>query len=177
MVMSSMNNVDKSYKVFLVDDEPMVHKMVSGQLKLIDTLDIKSFYNGEDLIESIHQRPDIIVLDFHMDTVKENGINGLQTLMKILELSPETKVIMLSSQDAIGTAVSVLKKGAVDYIVKDGVFGVKAKNAVEKVIQGLELKEEIKELTARIKRDKLVMRGFLFIILILLIGIAAYIAS
>lgn len=175
--MSSMNNVDKSYKVFLVDDEPMVHKMVSGQLKLIDTLDIKSFYNGEDLIESIHQRPDIIVLDFHMDTVKENGINGLQTLMKILELSPETKVIMLSSQDAIGTAVSVLKKGAVDYIVKDGVFGVKAKNAVEKVIQGLELKEEIKELTARIKRDKLVMRGFLFIILILLIGIAAYIAS
>ena len=175
--MSSMNNVDKSYKVFLVDDEPMVHKMVSGQLKLIDTLDIKSFYNGVDLIESIHQRPDIIVLDFHMDTVKENAINGLQTLMKILELSPETKVIMLSSQDAIGTAVSVLKKGAVDYIVKDGVFGVKAKNAVEKVIQGLELKEEIKELTARIKRDKLVMRGFLFIILILLIGIAAYIAS
>ncbi len=175
--MSAMNNPGKAYKVFLVDDEPMVHKMVSGQLKLIETLDIKSFYNGEDMIASINQRPDIIVLDFHMDTVKKNAMNGLQTLMKILELSPETKVIMLSSQDAIGTAVSVLKKGAVDYIVKDGVFGVKAKSAVEKVIQGLELNAEIKELTARIKRDKLVMRGFLLIILLLLIAIAAFIAS
>lgn len=172
--MNTMNNSGKMYKVFLVDDEPMVHKMVSGQLKLIDSLDIKSFYNGEDLISNINQRPDIIVLDFHMDTVKKNAMNGLQTLMKILEFSPETKVIMLSSQDAIGTAVDVLKKGAVDYIVKDGVFGVKAKGAVEKVIQGLELREEIKELTARIKRDKLVMRGFFIIIVFLVIAIAAF---
>ena len=169
--MNTVNKSDKTYKVFLVDDEPMVHKMVSGQLKMIDSLEVKSFYNGEDLISNINQRPDIIVLDFHMDTVKKNAMNGLQTLMKVLEFSPETKVIMLSSQDTIGTAVDVLKKGAVDYIVKDGVFGVKAKGAVEKVIQGLELKEEIKELTARIKRDKLVMRGFFFIILLLLLGI------
>jgi|GEM_PF-738683 len=174
MVMNAMNNSGKTYRVFLVDDEPMVHKMVSGQLKMIDSLDIKSFYNGEDLISNINQRPDIIVLDFHMDTVKKNAMNGLQTLMKIHEFSPETKVIMLSSQDAIGTAVSVLKKGAVDYIVKDGVFGVKAKSAVEKVIQGLELKNEIRELTARIKRDKLIMRGFFFIIIFLLIGIAVF---
>lgn len=174
MVMNAMNNLGKTYSVFLVDDEPMVHKMVSGQLKMIDSLDIKSFYNGEDLISNINQRPDIIVLDFHMDTVKKNAMNGLQTLMKIHEFSPETKVIMLSSQDAIGTAVSVLKKGAVDYIVKDGVFGVKAKGAVEKVIQGLELKAEIRELTARIKRDKLIMRGFFFIIIFLLIGIAVF---
>jgi len=172
--MNAMNNSGKTYRVFLVDDEPMVHKMVSGQLKMIDSLDIKSFYNGEDLISNINQRPDIIVLDFHMDTVKKNAMNGLQTLMKIHEFSPETKVIMLSSQDAIGTAVSVLKKGAVDYIVKDGVFGVKAKSAVEKVIQGLELKNEIRELTARIKRDKLIMRGFFFIIIFLLIGIAVF---
>lgn len=176
MVIDTMNNPNKQYKVFLVDDEPMVHKLVSGQLKLIDGLEIKSFHNGEELIQEIDQHPDIIVLDFHMDTVKENAMNGMETMMQVLELSPETKVIMLSSQDAIGTAVNVLKKGAVDYIVKDGVFGIKTKGAVEKVIQGIELKEEIKELTTRIKRDKLIMRGFLLIIIFLMLSISVFIA-
>lgn len=54
MVMSIMNNFGKMYKVFLVDDEFMVYKMVSGQLKLIDFLDVKFFYNGEDLIFNIN---------------------------------------------------------------------------------------------------------------------------
>jgi DNA-binding NarL/FixJ family response regulator len=154
----------KKYKVFIVDDEAMVRRMIEFKLKNREDLEVVPFSSGEACIENLAQKPDIVILDYHMDTEKETAMNGLETLLKIVEMAPDVKVAMLSSQDNVAVAVDVLKKGAVDYIIKNSVFAINTETAIDKIIQGLELKEEINELTARIKRDKLLMRGYFMII-------------
>lgn len=163
----------KIYKVFLVDDEAMVRRMLEFKLKGREDLEIFSYSSGEACMENLDKKPDIIILDYHMDTEKENAMNGLETLLKIVENAPDSQVAMLSSQDNVSVAVDVLKKGAVDYIIKNSVFAVNTESSIDKIIQGLELKEEINELSARIKRDKLLMRGY-FVIIAFLVVLALY---
>jgi two-component system, OmpR family, response regulator len=152
--------MSRKYKIFIVDDEAMVRRMIEFKLKDREDLEVHSFPSGETCLENLSLNPDIIILDYHMDTESEDAMNGLDTLLKIVELAPEVKVAMLSSQDNVGVAVDVLKKGAVDYIIKNSIFTVNTESAIDKIIQRLELKAEINELTARIKRDKLLMRGY-----------------
>lgn len=163
----------KKYIVFLVDDEAMVRRMLEFKLKDREDLDIYSYASGEACMDNLSKKPDIIILDYHMDTEKENAMNGLETLLKIVENAPDSQVAMLSSQDNVSVAVDVLKKGAVDYIIKNSVFAINTESSIDKIIQGLELKEEINELSARIKRDKLLMRGY-FIIITVLVILALY---
>ncbi len=163
----------KKYKVFIVDDEAMVRRMLEFKLKNREDLDIHSFSSGEACMENLTLRPDIIILDYHMDTEKEGAMNGLDTLLKIVETAPDSQVAMLSSQDNVSVAVDVLKKGAVDYIIKNSVFAINTESAIDKIIQGLELKDEINELSARIKRDKLLMRGY-FLIIVALFVLVSY---
>lgn len=161
---------EKVYKVFIVDDEAMVRKMLEFKLKNREDLELHSFSSGESCMESVKTiKPDIVILDYHMDTEKEGAMNGLETLLKLVETTPDSQVAMLSSQDNVSVAVDVLKKGAVDYIIKNSVFGVNTESAIDKIIQGLELKAEINELSSRIKRDKLLMRGYFLIIAVLLL--------
>lgn len=165
--------MSRKYKVFIVDDEAMVRRMIEFKLKNREDLEVHSFSSGEKCLENLPMKPDIIILDYHMDTEREGAMNGLNTLLKITETAPDSKVAMLSSQDNVSVAVDVLKKGAVDYIIKNSVFTVNTEIAIDKIIQGIELKDEINELTARIKRDKLLMRGY-FIIILTLVLLAFY---
>jgi DNA-binding NarL/FixJ family response regulator len=163
----------RKYKIFIVDDEAMVRRMIEFKLKSREDLEVHSFSSGEACLENLSLKPDIIILDYHMDTDKEGAMNGLDTLLKIVDMGTDTKVAMLSSQDNVSVAVDVLKKGAVDYIIKNSVFTVNTESAIDKIIQGIELKDEINELTARIKRDKLLMRGY-FVIILTLVLLAFY---
>jgi len=80
--------------------------------------------------------------------------------------------IILSGQNDIEVAVECLKKGAVDYVVKDMVMNVNLQKIFDKIIKSIELKSEIQSLSQVIKRDKLLMRGYLTIILLMAIGLA-----
>ncbi len=66
----------------------------------------------------ISQNPDVIILDYYLNSVDKNAINGLETLDRIKAINPEIPVIMLSSQDKIDVAVNCMKHQAFDYIVK-----------------------------------------------------------
>lgn len=160
---------ERKYKVFIVDDEKMIHLMLKKQLSEQENLDLHYYENGEEALEALKEEPDMVILDFHMDSEIDGAMNGQQTLMKIKEKAPEVQVIMLSSQEDVSTAVNVLKRGAVDYVVKNKVFPVHTLNSVKKVIQSIELKEQIRELTATVKRDKLLFRGYS----LLMFGVAA----
>ncbi len=165
---------NSQYKVFIVDDEPMIRKMLEFKLKERSDLQVSTFSTGEACLENLEKEgPDIVILDYHMDTVNEKAMNGLATLNKIKEVEPTTKVAMLSSQDNVHVAVDVLKQGAVDYIVKNAVFAVNTESSIDKIIQGLQLQNEIRQLTETIKRDKLMIRGY-FVSFLLFLMVAYY---
>ena len=53
---------DKRY-VFLVDDEPIQNEMLKDYLNERFVYEIKTFENGEEMLQNMHLRPEIVVLD------------------------------------------------------------------------------------------------------------------
>lgn len=127
-----MANNNNRY-IFLVDDEPIQNEMLKDYISERFLYDIKIFDNGEDAIASMHLHPEIVVLDFHLNSHKPNAKNGVDILKKIKEGYPETQVIMLSGQDTLQVAVDSMKYGAYDYIVKGETAFSRTENALNNV--------------------------------------------
>ncbi|MFT7606788.1 MAG: two-component system OmpR family response regulator [Saprospiraceae bacterium] len=157
----------KQYTIFCVDDSKIILHMLKYNLKSNPNFDLYFFENREDAIKNLDLQPDIVILDFHLTTDPSGKfkLNGLGVLEKIKEISPESKVLMLSSQESISVAVSCLKKGAIDYIIKDKVIKINVTKSVEGTIKSIELKQEIQNIFQKIKRDKLLIKGYFTIVM------------
>ena len=108
---------DKRY-VFLVDDEPIQNEMLKDYLNERFMYEIKTFDNGEEMLQNMHLRPEIVVLDYHLSSQKQDAKNGVEVLRVMKDKYPEVQVIMLSGQDKIDVAIDSMKYGAYDYVVK-----------------------------------------------------------
>jgi len=109
---------EKKILIFLVDDDVLFLKSLEIEFTQNTESDIQTYVTGEQYLESIAKNPDIIILDYYLNSVDKNAINGLETLDRIKSINPEIPVIMLSSQDKIDVAVNCMKHQAFDYIVK-----------------------------------------------------------
>lgn len=70
--------------------------------------------NGIQAIEMAKQlQPDIMTLDITMPEM-----DGIEAIEKILEVSPNTKIIMCSAMGQHSKVVEAIKKGAKDFIIK-----------------------------------------------------------
>jgi two-component system, OmpR family, response regulator len=107
-----------SITIFLVDDDAVFLQLLKVEFAANTKYVVKTFASGELCLANIDQKPDVIILDFHLDGIEKGAMDGLQTLDKIKELYPKLPVIMLSSQDKIEVAVSCMHHGAFDYVVK-----------------------------------------------------------
>jgi two-component system OmpR family response regulator len=112
-----MNNGDK-IKLFLVDDDAVFLKSLEIEFLQHADFTIETFATGELCIENLVHYPDVIILDYQLDGIKKDAMNGLQTLDKIKAFNPDIPVVMLSSQDKIDVAINCMHHRAFDYVVK-----------------------------------------------------------
>jgi len=107
-------------KIFIVDDDEMLTEALSDFLTRNVNHDISVFHTGEDLLKHIFEKPDVIILDYYLNSVNKDAANGLEILETIHKQHLDnTRVIMLSSQDSYVTATQTIQKGAMEYIIKD----------------------------------------------------------
>ena len=102
-----MNN---NVKIFLVDDDALFLKSLEIDFKTDSHFEVSTFPTGEQCISHLSEQPDIIILDYHLDGIDPNAINGIATLDNIKALNPDIPVVMLSSQDKIEVAIAKGKK-------------------------------------------------------------------
>lgn len=112
-----MRTEDK-IKLFLVDDDALFLKSLETEFIHHTDFTVETFATGELCIENLSRNPDVIILDYHLDGIDKNAMNGIETLDKIKALHPEIPVVMLSSQDQIEVAISCMHHKAFDYVVK-----------------------------------------------------------
>ena len=122
-----MNNNKNKVKIFLVDDDALFLK--SLEIEFLDNADftVETYPTGELCIANLSHNPDIIILDYQLDGIVKNAMNGLETLDKIKAFNPEIPVIMLSSQDKIEVAINCMHHKAFDYVVKSETAFVRLK--------------------------------------------------
>lgn len=137
-----MQNKNK-VKLFLVDDDAVFLKILEIQLLDYADFEIHSFATGELCIASLAKKPDIIILDYHLDGIVKSAINGIQTLDEIKKFDVEIPVIMLSSQDKIDVAVRCMHHEAYDYVVKSETAFVRLKKIISTIFFYKKMKKEL----------------------------------
>ena len=100
-------------RVLVVDDERSIASTIETALKesghSVEVAD-----SGEFAITLMRKNPpDILLTDLRMD-----GMSGLDLLGKAREYFPGTTVVIMTAFGSIDTAVSAMRNGAYDYIVK-----------------------------------------------------------
>ncbi len=137
-----MKNESK-IKLFLVDDDAVFLKSLEIQFLNHSDFEIETFATGELCIEKLNEKPDVVILDFHLDGIDKTAINGIETLDKIKEYDSETPVIMLSSQDKIEVAVQCMHHNAFDYVVKSETAFVRLQKIISTIFQYNKMKKEL----------------------------------
>lgn len=105
--------------IFLVDDDALFLASLEIDFLVHPEYRIQLFETGEMCLKELHTTPDIIILDYYLDSVDPTAMNGMQTLDAIKALNNEIPVIILSSQDKIEVAVDCMHHKALDYVVKN----------------------------------------------------------
>ena len=127
-------NQQKEITLFLVDDDPFYLKTLEHSiLNNVGAVTIHSFQTGEACLHQMKKKPTIVILDYYLNSEASYAWNGLSILKQIKQLSPTTKVIMLSAQENINIAIDCMNNGAYDYISKTQTAFTKLNNIVKNV--------------------------------------------
>lgn len=105
-------------KLFLVDDDAMYLKLLQIEFLQYSDFEIETYKTGELCVENLSRKPDAIILDYYLDGIDKNAMNGIETLDQIKAYNPDIPVVMLSSQDKIDVAIDCMHHKASDYVVK-----------------------------------------------------------
>lgn len=140
-------------KIFVVEDDPAYSKFLKYVLGLNPDFDVEYFATGKECIQNLHKNPTIITLDYSLPDMP-----GEKVLHEIMQVLPETQVIIVSAQEKISTAVDLMKAGAYYYIPKDTEAKDRLlytiKNAREKVSQLKEIVHLRKEISEKYDFEK-----------------------
>lgn len=99
--------------VLVVDDEPVARQSLSDIFRL-EGYGVSSASNGQAAVEFIRTHPvDLAIVDLRMP-----GMDGLEVVQVINQVSPETEVILLTAHGSIETAVQALRLRIHDYLLK-----------------------------------------------------------
>lgn len=109
---------NEKISIFLVDDDALFLKLLEVEFLASGDFVIETFPSGETCVTALSRNPDVIILDYHLDGIQKDAMNGLDTLDMIKAFNPDIPVIMLSSQDRIDVAVNCMHHRALDYVVK-----------------------------------------------------------
>jgi DNA-binding NtrC family response regulator len=154
----------KNTVIFIVDDDLMQLDMLKDHLSAMSNFDLHTFSSGEDCIAQLDKNPDIVFLDFHLNSHDSNALDGLDVLREIKAKNPTTEVVMLSGQDKIEVAVDTMKYGAFDYIVKGESAFYRAEKAVYNLYKLSKLKRD-----AGMYRTLMITFGVAFVLMIILV--------
>lgn len=138
---------EKPFKIFVVEDDEWYNRLLVHTLGLNPDYEVKTFFNGKDCLENIHELPDVVSLDYRLP-----DMTGLEILKQIKNEFPDIQVIMISEQGDIDTVVDLLKYGAYDYIVKSKDIKERLLNTVQNIRKGTGLKKEIQILRKEIQK-------------------------
>lgn len=139
--------------VLIVEDEDDIRAMISGILE-DEGYQVRETATSQAALEAVRTRkPNLVVLDVWL---KGSDMDGIELLAELKARYQNLPVIIISGHGTVETAVSAIRKGAFDYIVKP----FKAEKLIVTATRALEnsrLRQENEELKGKsVNIDKLV---------------------
>ncbi|HNK62779.1 MAG TPA: response regulator transcription factor [Anaerolineales bacterium] len=99
--------------ILVVDDEPVARQSLTDILKLEGYV-VNSVPNGQAAVEHVRvQSVDLMIVDLKMP-----GMDGLEVIQVVNQISPETEIILLTAHGSIESAMQALRLRIHDYLLK-----------------------------------------------------------
>jgi len=99
--------------ILIVDDEVVARQSLTDILKL-EGYSSTAVPNGPAAVEHVRTHPvDLVIVDLRMP-----GMDGLQVVQAINQVSPDTEVVLLTAYGSMDTAVQALRLRIHDYLTK-----------------------------------------------------------
>jgi DNA-binding NarL/FixJ family response regulator len=119
-------------RLVVVDDHEMVRYGLRALLEAeADMVVVGEAGTGEEAVRMAHElRPDVMLLD-----VKLTNMDGPEVCRRVLSVSPEIAVVMLTSYTQEGVVLQSLAAGAKGFVVKD-IELAQLKSAIRSVYRG-----------------------------------------
>ncbi|TAK46602.1 MAG: response regulator [Saprospiraceae bacterium] len=130
-------------KLFLVDDDAVYLKLLEIEFLQHADFIIETYPTGELCVENLAHLPDVIILDYLLDGVDKNAMNGIETLDKIKAFNSDIPVLMLSSQDSIDVAISCMHHRAYDYVVKSETAFMRLQKIITAIFSYKKMEKEL----------------------------------
>ncbi len=143
---SQFIHVKKLLRIYILDDDPWYATMLHHYLSLNPDYEVSVFNDEQTFFAQLHHKPDVVTLDYSLPKH-----TGEEVLKRIKQEYPETDVLVVSGQEDVGTAVSLLQAGAADYIVKNEDTKDILWNVIIRLQQIKSLKTEVSDLKSQLK--------------------------
>jgi response regulator RpfG family c-di-GMP phosphodiesterase len=99
-------------RVLIADDEPEIRDVLFDLLS--PGYDCTTVGSAEDALARLRAGEyDLVISDIMM-----GGMSGLEMIPRVVEMSPDTVVIMISGVQTVESAIDALRAGAFDYVMK-----------------------------------------------------------
>ena len=124
----------KLKSIYVVEDDSAARTMMLDFLGQYKDITVKGFMTGEACIGEIiftKKLPDLILMDYYLEGSLVAKYQGLETLEKIKEICPDTRIIMFTSVERENIIELAKEKGASDYIIK----GPKGFDELKRIIE------------------------------------------
>jgi NarL family two-component system response regulator LiaR len=118
--------------IILVDDHEVVRNGVRAYLETVKEFQVVGEAgSGDEAIRLVSDTiPDVVLMDLIMP-----GLDGVETIRRIKQISPRTQVVVLTSFHEDVHIFPALKAGAISYILKDMKMD-KLVDALNRAVQG-----------------------------------------
>jgi len=119
-----------AYSIYIVDDDADMREVLG--LALEGKYQVRTFSTAGSALEAIKDDPpDLVLLDIGLP-----DMSGVDALRQIKKLSPDVLVVMVTASTDINTAISTMKLGASDYMMKPinvDALDVSVRNVLDKI--------------------------------------------
>jgi two-component system OmpR family response regulator len=109
----------KAKKIYIVDDDSAFTASLKKDLEDKANHEVMVFTNCADCLNNLSEKPEIIILDNHLNSEQKDKETNLQLLDMIRKDYPDVHVIVLAKGEGYGTAMQTILHGAEQYLMKD----------------------------------------------------------
>ena len=131
-------------KLFLVDDDAVFLKSLEIEFLQHADFTIETYATGELCMKNLSHNPDVIILDYLLNGIEKNAMNGIETLDKIKTFNSDIPVVVLSGQDKIEVAINCMHHRAFDYVVKSETAFMRLQKIITTIFSYKKMEKELK---------------------------------
>jgi DNA-binding NtrC family response regulator len=142
-------------QIFIVEDDKFYAGVIRHALEGKNFMNVRIFQSGEECIENLHMKPEIILLDYRLG---ENKMDGMEVLKAISKTEIDAQVVFLTSVDRLEVATNTIKAGAYDYVVKSEA----AIERIRNIIRRITFENNIKKENLLLKRSRKIILTIIF---------------